>query len=189
MVRFLQTQPFQTIMPVSARSQRLKTMLDTAKKSYQTNYTMRSPQDGSVTMPLYVVGSYLKGRYGEHGHEFQLYTVLGRPWRGTFAGLKRKYRSRFGVESSYRQMNRVRIRTTSQDPAIRFLFLTIAFLLLNLWRTLNWQYLSVPRQGGRYLDESRFRLRTFINFLADAICEVCPPIRAVSRPDICFSKY
>jgi hypothetical protein len=188
-VRSLQAQPFQTILPVPARSQRLKTMLDTAKKSYQTNYTMCSPQDGSVTMPLYVAGSYLKGRYGKHGHEFQLYTVLGCPWQGTFTGLKRKYRSRFGIESSYRQMNRVRIRTTSKDPAIRFLFLTIAFLLLNLWRTLNWQYLSVPRRGGRYLDESRFRLRTFINFLADAICEVCPPIRAVSRPDICFLKY
>lgn len=188
-IRYLQTQPFQTIMPVPARSERLKTMLDTAKKSYQTNYTMRSSQDGSVTIPVYVVGSYLNGRYGKHGHEFQLYTVLGQPWKGTYAGLKRKYRSRFGIESSYRQMNQVRIRTTSQDPTIRFFFLTIAFLLLNLWRTLNWQYLSVPRRGGRYLDEACFRLRTFINFLADAICEACPPIRAVSQPNICFLKY
>lgn len=189
LVRCLQAQPFQTILPVPARSKRLKTMLRTAKQSYQTSYTMCSPEDGAVTMPLYVIGFYLNGRYGSHGHEFHLFTVLGRPWRGRLSRMGHKFRSRFGIESSYRQMNQVRIRTSSPDPAIRFLFLTIAFLLLNLWRILNWQYLAVPRQGGRYLDESLFRLRTFINFLADAICEVHQPIRAVSRPDLCFSNY
>jgi hypothetical protein len=189
LVRYLQDQPFQTILPVPARSKRLKTMLRTATQSYQTCYTMQSPEEGAVTMSLYVIGVYLNGRYGKHGHEFHLFTVLGRPWRGRLSRLGRKFRTRFGIESSYRQMNRVRIRTTSPDPAIRFLFLTIAFLLLNLWRILNWQYLAVPRQGGRYLDESLFRLRTFINFLADAISEIHPPIRAVSRPLICFSNY
>ena len=186
LLRYLQAQSFQTILPVPARSKRLKTILATAKQSYQTRYTMRSPEAGAVTIPLYVVGIYLNGRYGKHGHEFHLFTVLGCPWRGRLSRLGRHFRARFGIESSYRQMNRVRIRTTSPDPAIRFLFLTIAFMILNLWRILNWQYLAVPRQGGRYLDESLFRLRTFINFLADAISEIHPPIRAVSRPVICF---
>jgi putative transposase len=186
LVSYLQTQPFQTIMPVPARSKRLKSILQTAEESYQTTYTMRSPEVGSVEMPLYVVGLYLKGRYGKHGHEFHLFTVLGRPWRDSISRLGRKFRSRFGIESSYRQMNQARIRTTSRDPAIRFFFITIAFLLLNLWRTLTWQYIAVPRQGGRYVDKSIFRFRTFRNFLADAICEVLPPIRSVLRPDIVF---
>lgn len=188
-VRYLEAQPFQSIMPVPARSKALKEIVDTTQRSYQTSYTMQSPQNGSVTMPLYVVGSYLNGRYGKHGHEIHLFTVLGRPWRGSLQRLGRKYRFRFGIESSYRQMNRLRIRTTSQDPAIRFLFVTIAFLLFNLWRVLNWQHLAIPRKGGRYLDESLFRLQTFMNFLADAICEICQPVRAVSRPELCFLKY
>lgn len=189
LVRYLQAQPFQSILPVPARSDRLKTILETAQRSYQTSYTMHSPENGPVTMPLYVIGFYLNGRYGKYGHEFHLFTVLGQPWRGRLIRVGQKFRSRFGIESSYRQMNQVRIRTSSPDPAIRFLFLTIAFLLLNLWRTLNWQCLAVPRRGGRYLDESLFRFRTFRNFLADAICEVHQPIRAVSRPELRFSNY
>lgn len=188
-VRFLAKQPFQSILPVPSRSKHLKAIVENAQRSYQTSYTMRSPQDGRVTMPLYVVGSYLKGRYGKQGHEIHLFTVLGRPWRGPLSRLGQKYRSRFSIESSYRQMNQVRIHTTSQDPAIRFLFVAIAFLLFNLWRVLNWQYLAIPRRGGRCLDESLFRLQRFINFLADAIGEICQPIRAVSRPDARFLKY
>ena len=186
LLRYLQAQPFQTIVPVPARSQRLKNILHTATESYQTSYIMHSPRAGAVTIPLYVVGFYLNGRYGQHGHQFHLFTVLGQPWQAKLSRLGRKFRSRFGIESSYRQMNHVRIRTSSQDPLLRFLFVTIAFLLLNLWRTLNWRFLSLPRRGGRYLDESIFRLRTFINFLADAICHVRQPIRAVFRPSTVF---
>lgn len=189
LVRYLQEQPFQTIMPVPARSDHLKHILDTATHSYRASYTMCSAQDGAVTMPLYVLGFYLNGRYGKYGHEFHLFTVLGQPWRGRLTRLGRKFRTRFGIESSYRQMNQVRIRTSSPDPTLRLFFFTIAFLLLNLWRVLTWQCLAVPRRGGRYVNESLFRFRTFINFLANAISEVLHPIRAVSRPDICFSNY
>lgn len=186
LIRYLQTQPFQTIMPVPARSKALKTILRTAQRSHSTAYTMRSPQSGTVTFPLYVVGSYLNGRYNKQGHEFHLFTVLGRPWQGRLTRLAHIFRSRFGIESSYRQMNQVRIRTSSQDPLLRFLFFTLAFLLLNLWRVLNWCYLTVPRRGRRYMDEALFRLQTFTRFLADAISEVQPPIRAVSRPQGVF---
>lgn len=188
-VRYLQEQPFQTILPVPARSKVLKSILQTAQRSYRTEYTMRSPQSGTVTFPLYVVGFYLNGRYGKQGHEFHLFTVLGRPWQGRLSRLAHTFRSRFGIESSYRQMNQVRIRTSSQDPLLRFLFFTLAFLLLNLWRVLNWCYLTVPRRGGRYMDESLFRLQTFARFLADAISEVQHPIRAVSRPEPAFLNY
>jgi IS4 transposase len=86
-------------------------------------------------------------------------------------------------------MNQVRIRTSSQDPLLRFLFFTLAILLLNLWRVLNWCYLTVPRRGGRYMDESLFRLQTFTRFLVDAISEVQRPIWAVSRPEAVFLNY
>jgi len=43
-------------------------------------------------------------------------------------------------ESSYRQMNRVRARTSSTDPALRPLYVGIAFLLINLWVRLKQQY-------------------------------------------------
>lgn len=181
-VSFLQQQPFQTIMPVPARSDRLRTLRQQARRSHRTTYTMRSPETGTVTFPLYVVRTYLKGRYGKHGVEVHFFAVLGQPWNGSFYRLAQKFRHRFGIEASYRLMNRVRARTSSPDPKLRFLFVTIAFLLINLWRTLYWSILAVPRRGGRYLNESLFRFHIFCDFLSDAIREVHRPIRTVTRP-------
>jgi hypothetical protein len=43
------------------------------------------------------------------------------------------YRRRFGIETSYRQMNQARIRTSSRDPVLRLLLVSIALLLRNAW--------------------------------------------------------
>lgn len=181
-IAFLQAQSFQTIMPVPARSDRLRALRQEAQRSYVTTYTMRSPQAGAVTIPLYVLRTYLNGRYGKHGVEVHLFTVLGKPWTGSLYRLGQKFRSRFGIESSYRLMNKVRARTASRDPKLRFLLVTLAFLLINLWRTLRWSVLAVPRRGGRYLDESLFRFHIFCDFLFDAIRHCHQPVRSVVRP-------
>lgn len=180
-LRYLDAQPFQTILPVPARSQRLK-QLKQARRSQRTRYTMRSPEHGTLTFDLHVVGTYRKGRRGQHGRECLLFAVLGTPWRGSFYRLRHKYRTRFGIEASYRQLNRVRARTTSRDPKLRLLLVALGFTLLNLWRALCWVVLAVPRRGGRYLDQSLFCLYTFTAFLYDAIRDVRPPLRRVARP-------
>jgi hypothetical protein len=48
------------------------------------------------------------------------------------------YRSRFGIESSYRQMNQARLRTCSRSPELRLLAVAIAFVLRNLWALCRW---------------------------------------------------
>jgi hypothetical protein len=45
--------------------------------------------------------------------------------------VSRVYRLRFGIETSYRQMNRCGIRAT-RNPAIRPLFVAVALLLRSL---------------------------------------------------------
>ncbi len=52
------------------------------------------------------------------------------------------YRLRFGIESSYRMKNQCRIKTTIKNPTIRFLFVALAFLIINVWIYLVWHYLS-----------------------------------------------
>jgi hypothetical protein len=46
---------------------------------------------------------------------------------------KRWYRKRFGIETSYRQMNEVKARTTKKDVAYRLLLLGVALLLRQVW--------------------------------------------------------
>ena len=50
------------------------------------------------------------------------------------------YRKRFGIETSYRQMNEARIRTCTRDPAQRLLFVGIALVLRNVWIWLHFGF-------------------------------------------------
>ena len=63
--------------------------------------------------------------------------------------VKETYRKRFGIETSYRQINQCRIRTTTKKFNVRFLYVAIGLLLRNLWVWLHHFVLSSPRRGGR----------------------------------------
>jgi putative transposase len=181
-IRYLDEQPWQSILPVPARSDHLKDLQSTARRSHAVSYTMHSPTAGVVCFTLHVVCRYAQGRRGKQGMERFLFAVLGRPWRSTPALLAETYRTRFGIETAYRLMNSVRARTSSRDPKLRFLLVGLAFVLLNLWVTLQWAVLALPRQGGRWLHPALFPLQRFCDFLRDAIAEIRHLVRVVSRP-------
>jgi putative transposase len=62
--------------------------------------------------------------------------------------VKQTYRGRFGIESSYRQMNQGRGWTTSRSPARRLLLVGLALLLRNAWALLHLVALSSRPGGG-----------------------------------------
>jgi hypothetical protein len=94
-------QPF--IIPAITRRKGGVSKLFIGRASYSTSYTMRNQKLGTETVDLALTRKYSKGRYR---------------------------RRRFGIESSYRQMNRVRARTSSTNPALRLLYVGVAFLLI-----------------------------------------------------------
>lgn len=185
-IRHLEQQPWQSIMPVPARGKKLKQIKSSAKRSGQRQYTMTSSEDGSVTFTLHVVCKYSMGRRGKHGIDRLLFAVLGQSWSSSSFALAETYQRRFGVETSYRLMNSVRIHTTSRDPKLRLLFVILAFFLLNLWVYLNWAILAIPRRGGRWLDQNLFRLKRFCNFLHHAIGDKRKIVLSVSQPTDVF---
>ena len=56
------------------------------------------------------------------------------------------YRQRFGIESSYRQMNQVRARTSTRNPVIRLLLVGLAFVLFNRYISLRQNLSSSIKQ-------------------------------------------
>jgi putative transposase len=80
-----------------------------------------------------------------------------------------RYRRRFGIESTYRQLNPLRARTASRNPALRFFLLGLGFLLLNIWVLLRWLTTRLIARGPARWDEDAFRLFRFIAFLRRAI--------------------
>lgn len=82
------------------------------------------------------------------------------------AWVKATYRRRFGIETSYRRMNRARIRTAARRPALRPLFVGVALLLRNLWAWPHWTALARRRRGGRRVQRERRRCATPLVWLA-----------------------
>ena len=80
-----------------------------------------------------------------------------------------RYRRRFGIESCYRQLGQVRARTTSTNPALRFLILVLGLLLLNCWVYLRFATTRVLERGPARWFPRLFQLPRFIAFLRRAI--------------------
>ena len=126
-----------------------------------TTYTWQRPGQRRVTVGLCVVR---RRRHDRRGHRVFLYACWG--VRANPQWVRHIYRRRFGVETSFRQMNQARIRTTTRRPVLRFLFVGVALLLRNLWAWLHWVALAKRQPGGRCLQLQRLRFRTLLLWLA-----------------------
>ena len=166
-VRYLQAarQPF--IMPQAVHGKKPKngplTGLRAIRANHRTGWTRYSwkpPRERRVSVDLCVLR---RKRADRRGNRAFLYACWG--VRRTPTDVYSVYRLRFGVETSYRQMNQTRIRTCTQNPALRLLFVAVALLLRNLWAWLHWVVLAEPRRGGRRVRLERLRLRTMVNWL------------------------
>jgi hypothetical protein len=173
----LQQQPFTSVVALPKRGQRLKALLR-GRRGYRTTYTMRSPVAGHLTFPVWVACHYAAGRPTKqgpkHGCEYQAFAVLGQPTCPLpVPKLAKEYRGRFGIETSYRVLHQVRARTTSREPALRLLLLTIAGLLSNLWvycKTLLVRSTARhDRRAARQWLDAMLRLDRWRDLLLDAI--------------------
>ena len=73
--------------------------------------------------------------------------------------IRELYRRRFGIETTYRQMQEARIKTCTRCPRIRLLLIGIALILRNVWVWLHFQW-ARNKYGAEpivYLELLRFR--------------------------------
>jgi hypothetical protein len=131
-------------IPVRGKSGGVRSLFQ--GKSRKTTYTFNSPKHGKYTVQAVVVKRYSKGRYGRHKSKWFAYAVAGVPAGILPAQVFELYRQRFGIESSYRQMNQVRARTSTRNPVIRLLLVGLAFVLFNLYITLRQNLSSALKQ-------------------------------------------
>jgi Transposase DDE domain len=152
------------------------------QKSYWTTYTLQSAENGKLSVPVAVVRTYQQRRSGRRQVQWLLYVCLG--VGGPLRLVRRHYRRRFGIESGYRLMEQVRARTTSLNPALRFLLIGVALLIVNMWIRLHWLFLRLPRRGSRRVARWRFRLDRMRGFLTRAIERYYGVITAVDPAPI-----
>jgi hypothetical protein len=116
--------------------------------SHWTLYTLKSSKDGQVTFDLAVVCHNTRGQRGRHQREALLYATWGVTHR-LLRWIRATYRSRFGIESSYRQSHQARMRTSSRKPALRLWFMGVALVLRNVWVWLHAEVMARPKRGSR----------------------------------------
>jgi putative transposase len=91
-------------MPVRGKSGGVRKLFE-ASAGHKTTYTFNSPKHGELEVSAVVVKKYSKGRYKRKGVRWFAYVVAGLPKSIAPHQVFEMYRQRFGIESSYRQMN------------------------------------------------------------------------------------
>ena len=105
-----------------------------------------------------------RGRQKKHGRYAWVYAYWGIT-PGSARWVADTYRTRFGIETSYRQLNEARIKTCTRSPLVRFFYVALALLLRNVWVWLHWEVLSTPRRGRRLLRLERLRFKAMLLWL------------------------
>jgi hypothetical protein len=138
--------------------------LAATKQGQWTSYTLKSAKEGHVAFDLAVVCHNTRGQRGRHQREALLYATWGLKHRA-LSWIRAPYRSRFGIESSYRQSHQVRIRTSSRKPALRLLFMGVALVLRNVWVWLHAEVMAQPQRGARHLRLQSLRFARLLLWL------------------------
>jgi IS4 transposase len=79
--------------------------------------------------------------------------------------IRATYRSRFGIESSYRQVHQARIRTSSRNPVLRLLFVGVALILRNIWGWWHAKGIAEPHAGALHLCPESMRFARVLLWL------------------------
>jgi putative transposase len=179
-IRFLKARDLPFIIPAVTRKNGGVSKLFVGQASYATDYTLRNQELGTETVDLAVARKYSKGRYRRKRSKwfaYVTYRVRTHPLH-----IFQFYRRRFGIESSYRQMNRVRARTSSTDPALRLLYVGVAFLMLNVWVVLKRQWTCDVHRCGQRLNHRGLTLLRLCHFLIRAIERRLHTVEAIRKP-------
>lgn len=142
--------------------------LCTGRRSYTTQHTFRRAGYGAARIQVALVHRRKSPNAPRQPEWMAFAQIAGHL---TAHQVRDNYRRRFGIESSYRQMRQVRIKTNTRNPALRFVYLALALVLRNVWVTLRFAYCQLLRRGraGRSVNPLPFKLRRMAAFLQQAI--------------------
>jgi hypothetical protein len=171
-IRYLQAARRPFLMPLVCRGRGLdhprgpsgSQVFRARKRSGWDRYTMTGTTGRRATVEVCIACDNQRGRRGRRGRRTLVYAFWGlRPSSPSW--VRQTYRERFGIETSYRQMNQARIRTCTRDPQVRLLFVGLALVLRNVWVYLHYAVLSSPRRGNRVIRLERLRFKTMLAWL------------------------
>lgn len=100
--------------------------------------------------------------------------LLFAAWRvkGSPTKIRERYRKRFGIEASFRQLRQARIHTCTRKPHLRLLFIVIALMLRNIWVWLHETRLADGKGDNLTLNLQRLRFKRMLDWLAQTVVDL-----------------
>ncbi len=161
-ISYLRRAGYGFIIPATARGRKPKTprrahglrALSKKKNGYYRHTLCGNPNGKPRRTPVTICvasKNFTHPSSGKRGRKKLLYVV----WKvhRTPSEIREIYRKRFSVETSYRQMNAARIRTSTRDPVQRLLFVGLALVLRNVW---VWMHFRLAK--GKWSEEPQLFL-------------------------------
>ena len=140
-LKWLQSHQLPFIIPVVMRGRKPKRGTKAkglrACRSWKAgthDYTHRAG-DESVALQLVITyKTYRHRRTQKRGVKKMIFAT----WKVRLSptAVRETYRTRFGIEASYRQLNQSRSRTSTRDPLYRLLLVGLSLFLRNVWQWL-----------------------------------------------------
>jgi hypothetical protein len=173
-IEFLQAERLPFLMPVMFRGRppkkkRARTGLRWIKRQPAGWYshTLTNKNRRATVSVCVAYRTYCDRRDGKRRQQKLLFAA----WRihGSPLDIRELYRTRFGIETSYRQLRQARIYTCTRCPQLRLVFVTVALMLRNLWAWIHAEHLADGRGDRRTLNLQLLRFKRLLDWIAQVV--------------------
>jgi hypothetical protein len=175
---FLQKEELAFLMPVMFRGRRPKNRKTPKKglrwlKRQKAGWHRHTLKNGKDTLTISVCVAY-RSYYNRKKRKRGQQKLLFAAWRarGTPTETRERYRKRFGIESSFRQLRQARLYTCTRDPHLRLVFVAVALLLRNLWVWIHATMLAEGRGATMTLRLELLRFKQLLDWIAQAVVAI-----------------
>ena len=176
-VEFLQQEQLPFLMPVMFRGRRPKK----GRKPTGLRWIKRQPagwyrhtmKNGQRQVTVSVCVGYRRHRNRKDGKQVKQ-KLLFAAWRvrGSPTEIRERYRKRFGIETSYRQMRQARIYTCTRNPRLRLVFVAVALILRNLWVWIHQTRLAEGHPDNPTLHLERLRFKRMLDWIVHEVVTI-----------------
>lgn len=174
---YLQSEQIPFLMPAMFRGRkpkkgRAKTGLHWIKRQ-RAGWYRHTLKNGKRQVTLRICVAYRTHKNRKDGKQVKQKLLFG-AWRvgGSPTQIRDRYRRRFGIETSYRQMRQAKIYTCTRDPRLRLVFVAVALMLRNLWVWIHETFLADGRGDRMTLHLETLRFKRLLDWIATAVVVV-----------------
>jgi hypothetical protein len=170
-VEFLQGRSLPFLMPVMFRGRKTKKRRPAtglhAIKRQPAGWYSHTMKNGKRQVTVRVCVAYRTHKNRKDRKQVKQ-KLLFAAWRvhGSPTDTRYRYRTRFGIETSYRQMRQAKIYTCTRDPHLRLVFVAVALLLRNLWVWIHETLLAEGCGDSLTLRLERLRFKRLLDWIA-----------------------